>query len=62
MSMNLRNIRQLQDTAAQRLSEAPSRQQIVVIYAALSLGLTALETVLNFVLGQIGRASCRERV
>jgi len=52
MSMNLRNIRQLQDTAAQRLSEAPSRQQIVVIYAALSLGLTALVTVLNFVLGQ----------
>ena len=49
--MNLRNLRQIREFASERLQQSPSQKQIVVIYAALTLGLTALVTVLNHVLG-----------
>lgn len=49
--MNLRNIREIKAIASQRLADAPSRQKIVGIYAALVLGMTALVTVVNYVLG-----------
>ncbi len=48
--MNLRNIREIKDLASRRLEESSAQKQIVVIYAALALGLTALVTVLNHVL------------
>jgi len=49
--MNLRNLREIKEFAARRLKQSPSQQKIVVIYAALALGLTALVTVLSHVLG-----------
>jgi len=49
--MNLRNLRQIRSFASQRLQDSPSQRRIVVIYAALALGLTALVTVVNYVLG-----------
>lgn len=48
--MNLRNIREIKDFASKRLEDSSSQRQIVLIYAALALGLTALVTVLNHVL------------
>lgn len=48
--MNLRNLRQIHQFAADRLRQSPSQKQIVLIYAALALGLTALVTVLSHVL------------
>ena len=49
--MNLRNTREIKDFASRRLEESPSQKQIVTIYIGLALGLTALVTVLNHVLG-----------
>ena len=49
--MNLQNLRQIRRFASERLQQSPSQKQIVVIYAALALGLTALVTVLSHVLG-----------
>lgn len=49
--MNLRNIREIKDVASRRLEESPSQRQIILIYAALALGMTALVTVLNHILG-----------
>lgn len=49
--MNLRNRREIKEFSYERLKESPSQQKIVVIYAALALGLTALVTVLSHVLG-----------
>jgi len=49
--MNLRNIREIKSFASRRLEDSPSQKQIVVIYAALALGLTVLVTVLNHLLG-----------
>lgn len=49
--MNLRNLREIRDFSRQRLSQSPSQQNIVVIYAALVLGLTALVTVTSHILG-----------
>ena len=49
--MDLRNLREIKKFAAQRLEQSPSQQQIVLIYAGLALGMTALMTVLNYVLG-----------
>lgn len=49
--MNLRNIREIKECAVRRLEESPSQKRIVVIYAALALGLTALVTVMNHLLG-----------
>ena len=48
--MNLRNTREIKDFASHRLEASASQKQIVVIYVALALGLTALVTVLNHVL------------
>ena len=49
--MNLRNLREIRDFSAQRLEQSPSQRNIVLIYAGLILGLTALVTVLSHVLG-----------
>ncbi len=49
--MNLRNLPQIREAASDRVKQSPSQKQIVVIYAALALGLTALVTVLSYVLG-----------
>lgn len=49
--MNLRNLREIKEFSNERLKESPSQQKIVVIYAALALGLTALVTVVSHVLG-----------
>lgn len=49
--MDLRNTREIRDFAARRVQDAPSQKRIVTIYAALVLGLMALVTVSNYVLG-----------
>ena len=49
--MNLRNLREIRDTSAERLQQSDVQRKIVVIYAALTLGLMALVTVTNYVLG-----------
>ena len=49
--MNLRNIREIKAFASERVRQSPSQQNIVMIYAGLTLGLTALVTVLSYVLG-----------
>lgn len=49
--MNLRNTREIKEFASRRLEESPSQKRIVTIYIGLALGLTALVTVLNHVLG-----------
>lgn len=49
--MNLRNCREIKSFASQRVKESPSQQKIVVIYAALALGMAALVTVASYVLG-----------
>ena len=49
--MNLRNLREIREFAARRVKESPSQRQIVAVYAALALGLTALVTVANYILG-----------
>lgn len=48
--MNLRNHREIKEFSSQRLQQSPSQRNIVMIYAALALGLTALVTVLSYVL------------
>lgn len=48
--MNIRNIRQIHETAAQRLEQAQYKQQIILIYAAISLGLSALVSVATYFL------------
>ena len=48
--MNLRNNREIKEFSARRLEASPSQKTIVLIYAALALGLTALVTVLSYVL------------
>lgn len=49
--MNIRNRRELKNFAAERLENARSVSKIVLIYAAASLGLSALVTVVSYVLG-----------
>ena len=49
--MNLQNLPQIRGSAAERLEESSSQRQIVLIYAGLALGLTALVTVLSHILG-----------
>ena len=48
--MDLRNRREIKTFALQRLKDSPSQQKIVVIYAALTLGLMALTALLSYVL------------
>jgi len=50
--MNIRNIRQIHETASQRLDQAQYKQQIILIYAALSLGLSAVVSVVTYLLSQ----------
>lgn len=49
--MDLRNRREIKTLALQRLKDSPSQQKIVLIYGALILGLAALVTVGDYVLG-----------
>ena len=49
--MNIRNRKEIRNFAAGRLENARNTGKIVLIYSALGLGLTALVTVVNYVLG-----------
>lgn len=49
--MNIRNIRQLKQTASQRLAQAPLANNIVFLYGGISIGLSALVTVVNYFAG-----------
>jgi len=49
--MNIRNTQECKRFAAQRLKNAPDAKRIVLIYSALAIGLSALVTVVNYVLG-----------
>ena len=49
--MDLRNLRKIKEVSSQRLEQSPSQQRIVLIYAGLVLGLTALVTVADYLLG-----------
>lgn len=49
--MNIRNRRQIREFAAGRLENARNAKQVVLIYSALTLGLSALVTVVNYLLG-----------
>ena len=49
--MNLGNRREIKNRSEERLSQSASQQKIVMIYAALTLGLMLLVTVTNYVLG-----------
>lgn len=48
--MNIRNIRQIHETAAQRLDQAKYKNQIILIYGGIFVGLSALVTVITYVL------------
>ena len=50
--MNIRNIRQLHETARQRLDQAQYKNKIILIYAAITVGLSALVTGASYLLGQ----------
>lgn len=49
--MDIRNCREMKNVASQRVKASPSQKKIVVIYAALALGMAALVTVVSHVLG-----------
>lgn len=49
--MNIRNTRNLKQHAAGQLQNAPAARNIVAIYSGLAIGLSALVTVVNYVLG-----------
>lgn len=49
--MNIRNTRELKRFAAERLEHGRNTKRIVLIYAALSIGLSGLVTVVNYLLG-----------
>ena len=49
--MSLGNLREIKNRSEERLSQSASQQKIVMIYAALTLGLMLLVTVTNYVLG-----------
>lgn len=48
--MDIRNIRALKDTASQRLETAREEKKILLIYAGITIGASALVTILNYVL------------
>lgn len=48
--MTIRDTREIKATAAQRVSDAPQARQIVMIYAGISVALSALVTVVNYCL------------
>lgn len=49
--MNIRDIRLLKQTAGQRLERAPQAGRIVLIYGGITLALSALVTIVNYILG-----------
>lgn len=49
--MNIRNTKELKTFASQRLEAARDEKHIVLIYSALALGIVALTTVVNYLLG-----------
>ena len=49
--MNIRNIRQLKADASERLAAAPNAKNIVLVYGGITIGLSALVTVINFIAG-----------
>lgn len=49
--MNLRDIRELKQTAARRLDSASEVRKIVLIYAGITVGASLLVTVVSYVLG-----------
>ena len=49
--MNIRNIKDLKITAGQQLGLAREEKRIVLIFSCLVLGLSALVTVVNYILG-----------
>ena len=46
------NIRQIHETAHQRLDQAQYKQKIMLIYASITIGLSALVTVATYFLGE----------
>lgn len=48
--MDIRNPSQLKETAARRLEQAQFKKQIVLIYAGITIGLSALVTILTYFL------------
>lgn len=50
--MNIRNIRQIHDTARQRLDQAQYKNQIILIYSGIFIGLSVLVTVATYILGE----------
>ena len=49
--MHFSNLREIKEFSARRLQDSPSQKKITMIYAALALGMAALVTVLDYVLG-----------
>ncbi len=49
--MNIRSPRELCSFAAQRLTQVPQKNRILLIYIGLTMGLSALVTVITYVLG-----------
>ena len=49
--MDIRNIRALKHTASQRLETARDAQKIMLIYAGITIGTSALVTIINYTLG-----------
>ncbi len=49
--MNIRERKQILSFAAQRVRQTPQEKRIVAIYAAITMGLSVLVTVINYVLG-----------
>ena len=49
--MNIRNTKELKSFAAQRLENARDQKRIVLIYAGITIGLSALVTIVNYVMG-----------
>ncbi len=48
--MDIRNIKQLKTFARERLSQTPAEKKIVMLYAGIALGLSALVMLLQFLL------------
>ena len=49
--MDIRNTRELKQTAARRVADAPQEKKIVLIYSGLTLGLALLTMVIRYTLG-----------
>lgn len=49
--MDIQNTKQMRSFAAQRLESAPNAPKIVLIYSLIAIGLAALTTLINYVIG-----------